>query len=119
MTERKRSVSSSSGRSNYGKTSLIDDITTNTQGYSRRQVAEIVDAALDMIQQKVAQGQNVTLTGFGTFRRSERAARTGTNIRTRERIQIPAQKSVRFTAGSEFKSAVGGRNLSRTASRKR
>jgi DNA-binding protein HU-beta len=116
MTDRNRS---SSGRSSYGKTSLIDDITTNTQGYSRRQVAEIVDTALDMIKQKVSQGQNVTLTGFGTFRRSERAARTGTNIRTRERIQIPAQKSVRFTAGSEFKSAVGGRSASRSGTRQR
>jgi DNA-binding protein HU-beta len=116
MTDRNRSSSGTSGRSGYGKTSLVDDITANTQGYSRRQVAEIVDAALNTIKQKVAQGQNVTLTGFGTFRRSERAARTGTNIRTRERIQIPAQQSVRFTAGSEFKSAVSGRSASRAGS---
>lgn len=103
-----------SGRSNYGKTSLIDDITARTQGYSRRQVAEIVDAALSTIQQKVKEGQNVTLTGFGTFRKSQRAARTGTNIRTRQKIQIPAQTSVRFTPGSSFKAAVGGRVSSRS-----
>ena len=110
MTDRQRSAS---GRSAYGKTSLIDDITTNTQGYSRRQVAEIVDAMLDAIKQQVTKGQNVTLTGFGTFRRSERAARTGTNIRTGERIQIPAQMSVRFTPGSEFKTSVSGRSNTR------
>jgi len=103
MTEQNR------GRNAYGKTALIDDITTKTQGYSRRQVAEIVNAVFDTIKEQVQSGQNVTLTGFGTFRRSERAARTGTNIRTRERIQIPAQSSVRFTPGSEFKSAVSGR----------
>ncbi len=101
------------GRSSYGKTSLIDDVTARTQGYSRRQVAEIVNAVFETIKEKVAAGQNVTLTGFGTFRRSERAARTGTNIRTRERIQIPAQTSVRFTPGSEFKAAVGGRQSGR------
>jgi len=112
MTDRNQSRSRTSGRSGYGKTSLIDDVTAQTQGYSRRQVAEIVEAALDTIKQKVASGQNVTLTGFGTFRRSQRAARTGTNIRTRERIQIPAQQSVRFTPGSEFKSAVSGRRTS-------
>lgn len=94
---------------NYGKTSLIDDITAATTGYSRRQVAEIVDAALDTIQAKVAAGQAVTLTGFGTFRQTQRAARTGTNIQTRQKIQIPASTGVRFTAGSELKAAVGGK----------
>jgi DNA-binding protein HU-beta len=93
----------------YGKTNLIDDVTAKTSGYTRRQVSEIVDAALAMITAKVQAGQNVTLTGFGTFRRSERAARTGTNIRTREKIQIPAQSSVRFTPGSELKAAVQGK----------
>jgi DNA-binding protein HU-beta len=93
---------------NYGKTSLIDDITANTQGYSRRQIGEIVDAMLDTITRKVASGQNVTLTGFGTFRTGQRAARTGTNIRTGQKIQIPAQRTARFTAGSELKAAVGG-----------
>lgn len=100
-------------RNTYGKTSLIEDITARTQGYSRRQVAEIVDAVLATIRERVQAGQNVTLTGFGTFRRSERAARTGTNIRTRERIEIPAQSSVRFTPGSEFKAAVSGRETTR------
>jgi DNA-binding protein HU-beta len=113
MTDRNRSGGSARGRSGYGKTSLIDEVTAQTQGYSRRQVAEIVDTTLKTIKQKVAGGQNVTLTGFGTFRRSQRAARMGTNIRTREKIRIPAQTSVRFTPGSEFKTAVGGRSGSR------
>src|SRR6476620_7695311 len=84
-------------QSTYGKTNLIDDVTVSTQGYTRRQVAEIVDAALKVITDKVRTGQNVTVTGFGTFRRTERAARRGTNIRTREPINIPAQSTVRFT----------------------
>jgi DNA-binding protein HU-beta len=111
--EVKEMADTTRGRSSYGKTSLIDDVTARTQGYSRRQVAEIVNAVFETIKEKVAAGQNVTLTGFGTFRRSERAARTGTNIRTRERIQIPAQTSVRFTPGSEFKAAVSGRQAGR------
>src|SRR5262245_15596980 len=115
MTDRNRSSSRASGRSGYGKTSLIDDVTAHTQGYSRRQVAEIVEATLDTISRKVASGQNVTLTGFGTFRRSHRAARTGTNIRTGQKIQIAAQNSVRFTPGSEFKSAVSGRSSARSS----
>ena len=100
-------------QSTYGKTNLIDDVTASTQGYSRRQVAEIVDAALKAITDKVRAGQNVTVTGFGTFRRTQRAARRGTNIRTRQPINIPAQTTVRFTPGSELKAAVGGRTATR------
>ena len=96
-------------QSTYGKTNLIDDVTASTQGYSRRQVAEIVDATLKVITNKGRTGQNGTLTGFGTFRRTERAARRGTNIRTRQPITIPAGSSVRFTPGSELKAAVSGR----------
>ena len=103
-------------RSTYGKTNLIDDVTASTQGYSRRQVAEIVDATLKAITDKVRTGQNVTVTGFGTFRRTERAARRGTNIRTREPINIPAQSTVRFTPGSELKAAVSGRTAARRSS---
>jgi len=82
MTDQNRNRS----RGSYGKTSLIDDITSRTQGYNRRQVSEIVQAMLDTITEKVIAGQNVTLTGFGTFRRSERAARTvaAGDRRTRE-----------------------------------
>jgi DNA-binding protein HU-beta len=101
-------------RSSYGKTALIDDVTASTTGYSRRQVGEILDALVTTIKQKVASGQRVTLTGFGTWQQSQRAARTGVNIRTREKIQIPAQTGVRFTPGSEFKSAVSGRTTNRS-----
>jgi DNA-binding protein HU-beta len=100
-------------QSTYGKTNLIEDVTASTQGYTRRQVAEIVDATLKVITDKVRSGQNVTVTGFGTFRRTERAARRGTNIRTQEPITIPAQSTVRFTPGSELKAAVGGRTAAR------
>jgi DNA-binding protein HU-beta len=102
------------GRSSYGKGQLIDDITAATTGYSRRQVQEIVEAMLDTITGKLQAGQQVTLTGFGTFRRSERQARVGTNIRTKEKIQIPAQTSVRFTPGAELKTAVRGRAMMRS-----
>ena len=44
--------------------------------------------------------------GFGTFAPSLRKARTGMNPQTREPIQIPERKSVKFTVGSKFKAHV-------------
>ena len=53
------------------------------------------------------QCDSVTITGFGTFRVSERAARSGVNPRNPEqKIQIPAMKLPAFKAGKSFKDAV-------------
>ncbi len=93
----------------YGKTNLVDDVTANTTGYTRKAVNEIVDTALATIQKQVASGQRVTIPGFGSWQTSKRSARMGTDIRTKRKIQIPASTSVRWTAGSEFKNAVKGR----------
>lgn len=94
----------------YGKTDLIDDLTAQTSGVTRKQIEQVMNAALDLIQQRVKAGNRVTITGFGTWQQSHRQARTGTNIRTKQKISIPAQTSVRWTPGSEFKAAVSGRS---------
>jgi DNA-binding protein HU-beta len=54
----------------------------------------------------LAQGDSVTLVGFGTFSVSERAARTGRNPQTGEPLQIAASKGVKFKAGKALKDAV-------------
>jgi DNA-binding protein HU-beta len=46
------------------------------------------------------------LIGFGTFATGARAARSGRNPKTGETIEIPAAKTVKFTAGKAFKDAV-------------
>jgi DNA-binding protein HU-beta len=48
----------------------------------------------------------VRLVGFGTFSVKRRAARTGRNPRTGERIQIPASNKPKFKAGKGLKDAV-------------
>ncbi len=48
----------------------------------------------------------VTLTGFGTFSKSRRKARTGRNPQTGEAIKIKATNVVKFKAGKKLKEAV-------------
>ncbi len=86
----------------YGKTALIDDVTANTQGLTRKQVETIVNATLETIQKKLQLGQSVTITGFGTFQTSQRQARMGTNPQTKQKIQIPARTSARWTPSANF-----------------
>ena len=90
------------------KSELIDVIARKT-GESKRSVNEVVDVFVDEVQRTVKKGEKVTLPGFGTFERRNRAARTGRNPQTGETIQVPAAKVPAFKAGSSFKSYVSGR----------
>ena len=55
---------------------------------------------------ELGKGNNVAVAGFGTFKVSKRAARTGRNPQTGETIKIAASKSVGFKAGSALKETV-------------
>lgn len=63
---------------------------------------EALDAVLNAIVEAVKAGECVTIPGFGSFTVVERAARKGINPLTKEVIDIPAKKSVKFKVGSKF-----------------
>ena len=69
---------------------------------------EILTAALDVIGEQLAKGEEVRLAGFGTFETRERAARTGRNPQTGEEIAIAASTSVGFKAAAQLKRSVNG-----------
>jgi len=72
----------------------------------KKQAAAAVDAVFDTIVKTLSTGEEVAITGFGTFRASKRAARMGVNPRTGERIQIAASVKPKFRAGKVLKEAV-------------
>jgi len=69
---------------------------------------EFVNATFDAIVESLSNGEDVTITGFGTFGVTERAAREGRNPQTGEPMQIPAGKTPRFRPGTQLKRAVAG-----------
>jgi DNA-binding protein HU-beta len=76
-------------------------------GVTKKAAGEVLDAVLGAITASLKKGKNVTITGFGTFRVSKRAARTGVNPRNpSEKIKIPAMKLPAFKAGKSLKDAV-------------
>ena len=75
---------------------------------SRQAAAAALDSVLTEIQDAVAAGSRVTLTGFGTFERVERPARTGRNPRTGATIEIAASAAPRFHPGAGLRAAVAG-----------
>ena len=75
-------------------------------GLSKADTARAVDGVVDSITSSLRGGTEVRLVGFGTFSVSRRAATTGRNPRTGEKIQIPASNQPKFKAGKALKSAV-------------
>jgi len=72
----------------------------------KKQAGEAVDAVFDIITKTLAKGEEVSITGFGSFKVAKRAARMGVNPRTGEKIQIAASIKPKFRAGKLLKEAV-------------
>ncbi|MDO8536720.1 MAG: HU family DNA-binding protein [bacterium] len=70
------------------------------------QAEKVVDAVFDTIVKTMSRGEEVAITGFGTFRVVKRAARQGRNPKTGETIQIKASTKPKFRAGKGLKEAV-------------
>ncbi|MGH2449289.1 MAG: HU family DNA-binding protein [Chloroflexota bacterium] len=90
-----------------GKTELTQEVAQEA-GLNKAQAGRAVDAMLGAITKALSSGEEVRLTGFGNFRVTNTAARTGRNPRTGESIQIKAGKRPAFSPGSRLKQAVGG-----------
>ncbi len=89
------------------KSEFIDQVAAKA-GLSKKQAGDAVDAVLETISSTLAGGGDVSFTGFGKFHVQSRAARTGVNPRTKEKVAIAAARVPKFTAGSSLKTAVKG-----------
>lgn len=87
------------------KSELVAEIAKNANA-SKVAVECILDEAIIAITEAMKKGEEVRLMGFGTFDVSSRAAREGRNLRTGEKMMIPASKAPRFKASKLLKDAV-------------
>ena len=86
------------------KADLIEALAPTVGG--RTAATQAVEGLVDLILREVAAGGSVVVTGFGTFERIDRAARTGRNPRTGEAVPIGATSSPRFRPAAYFKDVV-------------
>jgi DNA-binding protein HU-beta len=87
------------------KQELIAKIAKDT-GSSKAGAAAAVESMIDGITRSLKKGDSITFVGFGTFKTSQRKARTARNPQTGAAIKIPKRRVVRFTAGKSLKEAV-------------
>lgn len=87
------------------KTELVAKIVDQT-GWSKREAEQALSTVLDSISDAVAAGEKVTLTGFGSFEKRERAARLARNPQTGEAVKVKKTSVPAFKPGATFKAYV-------------
>ena len=83
----------------------------------RKAAAAAVEAVLETVTGALAQGERVSIFGFGVFEKVDRAARTARNPATGGTVDVPATSVPRFRPGQALKDAVSGRSRADRAPR--
>lgn len=89
----------------YSKKELIDKVASRAE-VSKGSTENVVKALFEVITEALAKGEAVSIPKFGTFVQTERAARTGVNPTTKEKIKIPACKTAKWRVSKSVKDAL-------------
>lgn len=85
---------------------LVDAVQRKLGTATKKDVEEGVDAVFNSIMEAMGRGEEVSVSGFGTFIVKRRGARMGINPRTKEKIQIAETVTPKFRAGKALKETV-------------
>ena len=83
------------------KTEFINAVAEKS-GLSKVDEKKAVEAFVETVSSELKEGGKVALLGFGSFSVAEKSARKGVDPKTKQPIEIPARKSVKFKAGAEL-----------------
>lgn len=98
------------------KSELIELLATKND-ISKATASRVLDTLTDTVIAAVKKGQSFSIAGFGTFKQSQRAARTGRNPATGDKIKIAASKLPKFSPAAAFKAAVDPKAAARKAAK--
>ena len=84
----------------------LADLLFDQIGLNKRESKDMIDAFFDLIAQRLVDGMDVKLSGFGNFQIRTKAPRPGRNPRTGEAIPIQARRVVTFHASSKLKEQI-------------
>jgi DNA-binding protein HU-beta len=88
------------------KPEMINALKEQANLTSNRQAEAAYDAIFSIITRQLKNGEPVSISGFGSFKIVERAARKGRNPHTGEEIQIAASRAVKFTPSKNLKASM-------------
>ena len=84
---------------------LAESITRRV-GLSRADSLGMVEAILDQMCEALAEGENVKISGFGTFLLRDKAERVGRNPKTGVEVPITSRRVMTFRASQMLKDRI-------------
>ncbi len=88
------------------KAELVQKLMEKAGGCSKAEAERYLDGLVEIITASLKAGEEVSIPGLGSFSVKTRAARTGVNPKTGEKIQIPSMKRPKFKAAKPLKDAL-------------
>jgi len=86
----------------------LADLLFEQIGLNKRESKDMVEAFFDLIVQRLVDGEDVKISGFGNFQIRTKAARPGRNPRTGEAIPIGPRRVATFHASAKLKEQISG-----------
>jgi integration host factor subunit alpha len=90
------------------KADIIDSLYNSTE-LSKDRSSELIEALLEIIKQKLEQGEDVLISSFGKFYVKEKNPRRGRNPQTGEDLMLGERRVVIFKCSKRLRDRVNGR----------
>lgn len=90
------------------KQDFINEIQKKIGSKNKKECEDFLGAFQETIYEVLSRGEDVKITGFGTFKVRKIAARESVNPQTGEKIKIAETVTPAFKPGAVFKEAVRG-----------
>lgn len=84
----------------------LADLLFEQIGLNKRESKDMIDAFFDLMVNSLVDGNDVKISGFGSFHIRTKASRPGRNPRTGEPVAIDARRVVTFHASPKLKEQV-------------
>ena len=91
----------------FTKKEFVDTISEEV-GINKTQAMQAFETVFETIITTLEKGEQVKISGFGSFHPKDKKARTGRNPATGEAIEISARRVVSFKASGVLKDRMNG-----------
>ena len=91
----------------YTKASIIDSICERI-GLPKKDATDVVELLFDTMKQTLERGENLKISGFGSFSVRQKKSRLGRNPQTGDAMEISARKVVTFKPSQVLRDALNG-----------
>src|SRR3954469_6108712 len=88
------------------KADIVQVVYTRLGGFSKKESADLVDLAFEMMKETLGRGEKIKVSGFGNLVLRDKRQRQGRNPQTGDPIIITARRVLNFKASQLLKQAL-------------